>query len=175
MFGSVRPIFSDFYLIVRFGLPNSSAKFWPNSSVRFGSAKFEIGKVRFGSAQKIRVRFTTKTSNQRSFPNQSMCNFSYLEWLDLKSPKVNPHYFWKVCQITYTTYSCSVWYSLQDWVGKLPWFRWLEVFRATEKHPAENHHETFSGPIFYCPKKKLTKKVGNDSDLAVFLKITPKK
>ena len=50
-FGSVRPIFSDFYLIVRFGLPNSSAKFWPNSSVRFGSADFEIGKVRFGSVR----------------------------------------------------------------------------------------------------------------------------
>ena len=56
-FGSVRPIFSDFYLIVRFGLPNSSAKFWPNSSVRFGSAKFEIGKVRFGSVRRKKSEF----------------------------------------------------------------------------------------------------------------------
>ena len=57
LFGSVRPIFSDFYLIVRFGLPNSSAKFWPNSSVRFGSAKFEIGKVRFGSVRRKNSEF----------------------------------------------------------------------------------------------------------------------
>ena len=56
-FGSVRPIFSDFYLIVRFGLPNSSAKFWPNSSVRFGSAEFEIGKVRFGSVRRKNSEF----------------------------------------------------------------------------------------------------------------------
>ena len=48
-FGSVRPIFSDFYLIVRFGLPNSSAKFWPNSSVRFGRVQNWESSVRFGA------------------------------------------------------------------------------------------------------------------------------
>ena len=51
LFGSVRPIFSDFYLIVRFGSPNSSAKFWPNSSVSSVRPNFEIGKVRFGSVR----------------------------------------------------------------------------------------------------------------------------
>ena len=50
-FGSVRPIFSDFYLIVRFGLPNSSAKSEPNSSVSSVRPNFKIGKVRFGSVR----------------------------------------------------------------------------------------------------------------------------
>ena len=50
-FGSVRPIFSDFYLIVRFGLPNSSAKSEPNSSVSSVRPNFRIGKVRFGSVR----------------------------------------------------------------------------------------------------------------------------
>ena len=54
-FGSVRPIFSDFYLVVRFGLPNSAAKSEPNSSVSSVRPNFKIGKVRFGS-----VRFDTK-------------------------------------------------------------------------------------------------------------------
>ena len=49
LFGSA--IFSDFCLIARFGLPISSAKSEPNSSVSSVRPNFKIGKVRFGSVR----------------------------------------------------------------------------------------------------------------------------
>ena len=60
--GSVRSIISDFYFIVRFGLPNSLAKSELNSLVISIRPNFKIGKVRFASAQKFSVRFTTDLS-----------------------------------------------------------------------------------------------------------------
>ena len=40
-----------------------------------------------------------KTSNSQSFPNQPICNFFYLEWLELKCPKANPQYYWKYVRL----------------------------------------------------------------------------
>ena len=68
-FGSAN--FSDFYLIVRFGLPNSSAKSEPSSSVSSVRPNFKIVKVRFGSAQKFWVRFTTTLDSRKCFASKS--------------------------------------------------------------------------------------------------------